>query len=529
MADGLYLRANGELGCWGHFGDIKRLDRVDVAKLRDPKFDLIGHPELVAIRRAFRRGRLPFPELCPKCPVLGGGVAEAIRPRRLDKLLIEPSYLCQLDCPACFSASKRRRRGSPPYLLEPELLQAFLDRLRSDGVESVRFVHLEGRGDPMMGPHTWTLTRAIKAAFPEVEMQMTSHGVYDFDPEVFDSGLDVLRFSIDGATPESYGRYRRGGDFHRVLDHLRAIRDHRRRYRSRLRMVWKYIVFEWNDSSEELALAARLADELEAEMLFVLAEEGTGRSKRLPDMTALGEELARVAPRSVPYECLDQLGTAELHEADHARQHAAATAYRQALVAQAEGHRWNMLRWLREGLSHDPGLPRWRRWTLSTVDPLPSKVVEIAMETVRNADTLAALANLAVQLGRWQTAYRLFRRYLQVGPEAPDRETVEAALVHLALCWRLGTADLSGLDQLDHTQLLQAETAILRVDPGHRPGGPATASEPVDAWIDDVTLPASLHALGLLRAARGDASGAHQLLARVRAETPDAMEQVSAA
>ncbi|MEM8997095.1 MAG: hypothetical protein AAGF23_20095, partial [Acidobacteriota bacterium] len=83
MTDGLYLRANGEIACWGHFGDLHVLDRVDEAWLRRPDANLVELPKLVELRGSFRGGGLPFPELCPKCPVLGDGEVADGKPRRL--------------------------------------------------------------------------------------------------------------------------------------------------------------------------------------------------------------------------------------------------------------------------------------------------------------------------------------------------------------------------------------------------------------------------------------------------------------
>lgn len=493
------------------------LDRVDLEWLRDAGSDLVEHPALVRIRGAFRGGELPFPDLCPTCPVLGDGVAPVGRPTRLDKLLIEPSYLCQLDCPACFSALKRRRRGRAPYLLEPELLEAFLDRLRDDGIESVRFVHFEGRGDPLLGGRAWELIRRVRRAFPEAEIQMTSHGVYPFDPELFACGLDVLRLSIDGATPESYERYRRGGRLEQVLDHLRAIRDHRRRYGSRLKVIWKYLVFEWNDAREELALAASLADELEAELLFVLAEEGTGRSRRLPDLESLSAELSVVAPRATAYECRDQLGSAAAHRGGHDAARAAALALQEAVDACRAGANAETLSHLRRALSFDPGeVAKPLEVVVTAEDPLPAGVLREVVPLTRHPSTLAGLANLALALGRWPAAQTLFRRYLQTGPEAPDRRPVEECLIRLALLVNLGSEDLAALAGQSAAALRAAEDSILAVDPGHRPGGGApSVRQPVADWAADVLLAVSLRTLACLRAARGDLRGAESLFEKL--------------
>jgi len=515
MADGLYLRASGEIACWGHLGDVHVLDRLDRAWLSAPDSDLVEHPKLVGIRKAFTLGRLPFPELCPSCPVLGDGEAPVGRPTRLDKLLIEPSYLCQLDCPACFSAPERHQRGRTPYMLDPELLSAFLDRLTADGIEAVRFIHFEGRGDPMASRDIWALIRIVRQAFPTAEIQMTSHGVYPFDARLFESGLDCLRLSIDGATAPSYERYRRGGHFGRVIDHLRAIRDHRRLHRSTLRVVWKYIVFDWNSSRDELTLARRLADELETELMFVLPEAGTGRPRRLPDAAALASELSEVAPRAAPYDCLDQMGSADTLSREHDSADEAAAHLAAARNALAESKTDETLRCLRAALQIDPGAATE---SLSTVALLPRSFVQTLLPAVRHPSTLSGLAALAVEAGEWSSAYDLLRRYLGIGPHAVDREAVENLLVRLALRKHLGSENLGLLHRHSPTDLLAAEDAVLLVDPGHRPSSVAIDSNaPVATWVDDILLPASIRTLACLRAARGDIEGGRLLLGALHA------------
>jgi hypothetical protein len=81
--------------------------------------------------------------------------------------------------------------------------------------------------------------------------------------DAVESGLDAILFSIDGATPESYARYRVGGDFHAVLANVRGVLEARRRAgRERPYVVWRYILFPWNDTPAEMDLARRMASEI---------------------------------------------------------------------------------------------------------------------------------------------------------------------------------------------------------------------------------------------------------------------------
>ena len=68
--------------------------------------------------------------------------------------------------------------------------------------------------------------------------------------------------SIDGARPESYVQYRQRGKFDVVMRNLRAMADEKRRAGRDLPCLnWRYILFKWNDSDEEMEDARRRTTE----------------------------------------------------------------------------------------------------------------------------------------------------------------------------------------------------------------------------------------------------------------------------
>ncbi len=77
------------------------------------------------------------------------------------------------------------------------------------------------------------------------------------------SDVDEVLFSVDGADQETYARYRRGGNLARVLANMRGLLEARERLGAhRPYVVWRYILFRWNDSDEQLARARALAAEI---------------------------------------------------------------------------------------------------------------------------------------------------------------------------------------------------------------------------------------------------------------------------
>jgi hypothetical protein len=112
--------------------------------------------------------------------------------------------------------------------------------------------------------------------------------------------LDRVVFSIDGATPESYRKYRVGGSFTKAFGKMKALADACRaagtwqQYvgdtQGQVQIAWQYILFEWNDSDEEVALARKLAKEIGIPIEWTITS-GYGASKRFDHRSALAASL----------------------------------------------------------------------------------------------------------------------------------------------------------------------------------------------------------------------------------------------
>jgi hypothetical protein len=106
-------------------------------------------------------------------------------------------------------------------------------------------------------PHIYLYTSTNGLAFSEAQARRLVH-----------SGIDEVTFSIDGATQASYERYRQRGRFDVAIANLRAMADEKAKSGRDLPFLnWRYILFTWNDSDEEMALARRLAEEIGVDRL----------------------------------------------------------------------------------------------------------------------------------------------------------------------------------------------------------------------------------------------------------------------
>ena len=79
--------------------------------------------------------------------------------------------------------------------------------------------------------------------------------------QLISSGLDILILSIDGASQESYEKYRIGGNFRNVIDHISLlVKKKRERGSTTPYICWQFLVMKHNE--HEVETAKKMAEEL---------------------------------------------------------------------------------------------------------------------------------------------------------------------------------------------------------------------------------------------------------------------------
>ena len=180
----------------------------------------------------------------------------SIRPKNL---YIEGNASCQLRCPACPTTSK----GYPPVVGSGHLHLKDLKRLLNDNPQ-IESVQLENRGELFLNPE---LLQIIKLGFERnISMSADSGVNLNNVGEGVLKGLVKYKFrsllcSIDGATSETYGIYRIGGNFKRVMKHIEIINNYKKKYKSEYpELSWQFVVFGHNE--HEIPLARKMANSL---------------------------------------------------------------------------------------------------------------------------------------------------------------------------------------------------------------------------------------------------------------------------
>jgi hypothetical protein len=160
-------------------------------------------------------------------------------------------------------------------------------------------------GEPFLHRQAISFLREVRRCRPEVIIHTSTNGLVLTDSmiEAISSEIlvDRMILSIDGAREESYRKYRVNGSLANALSKMAtlvAVCD-RLGNRKRIEIIWQYILFEWNDTDEELSQARQLASALGVPLKWVFTH--TAASKRFTDGS---EAAARLFSKGDPYTAL---------------------------------------------------------------------------------------------------------------------------------------------------------------------------------------------------------------------------------
>ena len=212
---------------------------------------------------------------CGDCPLklpLKKDEAPPVRPvdagPQPSRLYIECTAACNISCTeACCAPETGITRTRQAGMLDFELFRRVVDEV---GASLVR-IDFFNYGEAFLHKRAVEMCEYIKAAFPQIYLYTSTNGLALTEAQarrLVHSGIDEVTFSVDGATPESYVKYRQRGRFDVAMANLRAMADEKRRSGRDLPFLnWRYILFKWNDSDEEMAVARRLAAEIGVDRL----------------------------------------------------------------------------------------------------------------------------------------------------------------------------------------------------------------------------------------------------------------------
>ena len=184
------------------------------------------------------------------------------------RLYIECTAACNISCAqACCAPETGITRTRQAGMLDFEVFRRVIDEA---GPSLVR-VDFFNYGEAFLHKRAIEMCEYIKTTFPHIYLYTSTNGLALTEEQarrLVRSGIDEVTFSIDGATPETYAQYRKRGDFDKAIRNLAAAADEKRSTGRDLPFLnWRYILFNHNDSDEEMSRARQLAHEIGVDRL----------------------------------------------------------------------------------------------------------------------------------------------------------------------------------------------------------------------------------------------------------------------
>lgn len=176
-------------------------------------------------------------------------------------LIVEPSNRCNLKCPLCPTGQNLPTlRGT----MKIETFTRIVDQLHL----YIRHMNLFYLGEPLLCKD---LPEMIKYAHNHKIRVSVSSNLNILDERMaerlIESELDHLIVSLDGISPETYSKYRIGGDYDTVIKNIKLMIEKKKSLKSSYpRILIQFVIFKHNET--EIGGIKDLAKNLGVEVFF---------------------------------------------------------------------------------------------------------------------------------------------------------------------------------------------------------------------------------------------------------------------
>lgn len=177
-------------------------------------------------------------------------------------LVIELTNICNLCCPLCPSPISHREKG----------VMSFSDFVRITDTlpKSVDCLELYFSGEPFINKDLFNIIKHVhkKGIYSHLSTNGTLIG--DNVPDLVSSQLSKLIISLDGATEDTYNKYRVGGNFKKVVHNIRKLVEERDKSSQKNPSIeLQYIIMKHTE--KEIDMAVKLAKDLKVDALSLVS------------------------------------------------------------------------------------------------------------------------------------------------------------------------------------------------------------------------------------------------------------------
>ncbi len=183
-------------------------------------------------------------------------------------IMLDASSACQLRCPSCPTG-----RGMTLKTLGAKFLKFTDFKKLIDANPWIKAIDLSNWGEIFLNPEIISI---LEYGFKKNIALQANGGVNlntvsnDILEALVKYQLRGMTVSLDGASNEIYKIYRVGGEFEKVITHVRMINAFKQRYKTELpKMTWQFVAFGHNE--HEIEKARNMASELKMDFRVKLS------------------------------------------------------------------------------------------------------------------------------------------------------------------------------------------------------------------------------------------------------------------
>lgn len=179
------------------------------------------------------------------------------------RMVIDTGNICQLRCPLCPTGLGRTTREKS--FMDLESFKKIID----EAGEYLCEVDLYNWGEPFLNKDLSKMIRYAKNAGIKVSLNANLNLLKEeWMHEIVEAQLDQLTVSIDGASQETYSKYRIGGNFDIVLNNLKKLIEVRKQHKSKYpHITWQFLVMSHNE--EEIEKCKKMAHEIGVDEVYL--------------------------------------------------------------------------------------------------------------------------------------------------------------------------------------------------------------------------------------------------------------------
>ena len=187
---------------------------------------------------------------------------------------IETGNICNLECPFC--STGLRLKGVKRGFLKLEDYKIILERIE----HYARNICLYNYGEPFLNKDILSMVSMTesKGILTSINSNLTVKAFDEKESEaIVRTGLSHLSASIDGASQETYSKYRIGGDIDVAINNLKQLQRAKVRLNSeKPHLCWGFLINKYNENEQDRA--KHIASDIGVEIRFSLMDVWANKS-----------------------------------------------------------------------------------------------------------------------------------------------------------------------------------------------------------------------------------------------------------